>query len=248
VLLPLLDNNWRSVMTLWAVLSCLAAMCWLIISLLARRQFNAALAPASAADNLASRGSIRSILRLPGVKLVLLMSVGVFLYNHGLNNWLPELLRTGGMTATQSGYWAALPMLVGIIGSLTIPRLAIPERRFKILLGLCLAAALASLALQFQQPAVLTSALILQGLVRASMMTVLILTLMELPGMDPRQTGTASGMFFSAAEVGGVIGPLGLGLLYDATGGFSASLYALTAVAAAMAAGTWLLARHNRSD
>jgi cyanate permease len=54
---------------------------------------------------------------------------------------------------------------------------------------------------------------------------VLILTLMELPGMDPRQTGTASGMFFSAAEIGGVLGPLGIGLLYDATGGFTASLY-----------------------
>jgi cyanate permease len=175
------------------------------------------------------------------------MSVGVFLYNHGLNNWLPELLRSGGMDTTQAGLWAALPMLVGIIGSLTIPRLATPERRFYILWGLCLAAGLASFALQYQQPAVLTSALILQGLVRASMMTVLILTLMELPGLDPRQTGTASGMFFSAAEVGGVLGPLGIGLLYDTTGGFTASLHILTAVAIAMAVGTFWLRRNSQS-
>ena len=176
------------------------------------------------------------------------MSVGVFLYNHGLNNWLPELLQSGGMAATEAGFWAALPMLVGIIGSLTIPRLATPARRYYILWGLCLAAGLASVALQFQQPALLTSALILQGLVRASMMTVLILTLMELPGMDPRQTGTASGMFFSAAEVGGVLGPLGIGLLYDATGGFTASLYALSAVAVAMAIGTFWLRRDGQAN
>jgi cyanate permease len=76
------------------------------------------------------------------------------------------------------------------------------------------------------------------------MMTVLILTLMELPGMDPRQTGTASGMFFSAAEVGGVLGPLGIGLLYDATGGFTASLYILSAVSVVMAVGTFWLRRN----
>jgi cyanate permease len=247
VLLPLLNGSWRGVMMLWAGVACAAAVIWLGISLLAQRQFGRALEPASEEDNLASQGSVGTIVKIPGVKLVLLMSVGVFLYNHGLNNWLPELLRNGGMTATTAGYWAALPMLVGIIGSLIIPRLATPERRFRILAGLCLAAGLASLALQFQQPGLLTSALILQGLVRASMMTVLILTLMELPGMNPRQTGTASGMFFSAAEIGGVIGPLGLGLLYDATGGFSAGLYALTAVAALMAAGTGLLARRSRA-
>ena len=78
------------------------------------------------------------------------------------------------------------------------------------------------------------------------MMTVLILTLMELPGMDPRKTGTASGMFFSAAEVGGVMGPLGIGLLYDATGGFSASLYGLTAVSIVLALATVRLAARSR--
>jgi cyanate permease len=39
-----------------------------------------------------------------------------------------------------------------------------------------------------------------------------------------------------------VLGPLGLGLLYDVTGGFDAGLYALTAVAAAMAFGAVRLA------
>jgi cyanate permease len=276
LLLPILDDNWRAVMLVWAAIAVLAAVTWLIISRIATEQFHDELAPAAgkapaaakmpaaakapaaakpdteaaAADGSASAatGGIGSILRIPGVRLVLLMSIGVFLYNHGLNNWLPELLMSGGMDASTAGFWAALPMLVGIIGSLTIPRLATPERRFLILGGLCICAGLASLALQFQQPAVLTGALILQGLVRASMMTVLILTLMELPGMDPRKTGTASGMFFSAAEVGGVMGPLGIGLLYDATGGFSASLYGLTAVSIVLALATVRLAARSRES
>lgn len=246
VLLPLLDNSWRSVMLLWGVIAGIGAAIWLLLSSIAGEAFRAALSPEQSIQGDAPTGvqGIRGILAIPGVTLVLAMSVGVFLYNHGLNNWLPELLRSGGMDAAEAGFWAALPMLVGIIGSLTIPRLATPERRFHILWGLCLAAALASFALQFQQPVVLTSALILQGLVRASMMTVLILTLMELPGLDPRQTGTASGMFFSAAEVGGVLGPLGIGLLYDTTGGFASSLHILSVVAIAMAIGTFWLRRN----
>ena len=73
------------------------------------------------------------------------MGVGVFMFNHGLNNWLPELLRSHGLPIAQASYWAALPTVIGIVGSLLIPRLATPARRFRILLVLCLAALLASL-------------------------------------------------------------------------------------------------------
>ena len=234
VLLPVLDQNWRQLMTLWgAVTVAAAALWWLIATLAGRSQPGLHAAPASAADG-TERITVSRLLRIPGVALVLVMSVGVFALNHGLNNWLPELLRSTGMSATEAGYWAALPMLVGLVGSLVIPRLATPERRFAILLGLCLAAAIACVLLTIDGELPLVSALLVQGLVRSSLMTVLILTLMELPGMSPTSAGTASGLFFSAAEVGGVLGPLGLGLAYDLTQGFNAGLYALTAISVLM--------------
>jgi cyanate permease len=79
-------------------------------------------------------------------------------------------------------------------------------------------------------------------------MAVLILTLVELPGIRPEQAGTASGLFFSAAEVGGVLGPLGLGFIYDVTQGFDAGLYTLTAVSTLMVLGTLRLVRLVRRD
>ena len=136
--------------------------------------------------------------------------------------------------------------LIGILGSLTIPRLATPDRRFIILGILCAAAAISSFLLTLHGPAVTTVALLVQGLVRSTLMTVLILTLVELPGIKPEQAGTASGLFFSAAEVGGVLGPLGLGFIYDLTHGFDAGLYTLTAVSALMLLGTARLARLTR--
>ena len=39
-------------------------------------------------------------------------------------------------------------------------------------------------------------------------------------------------MYFTAGEIGGVLGPLTIGTLYDATGGFTVALYFLAALCA----------------
>jgi len=246
VLMPAFDQDWRAVLLLWGALAAAAMLSWVALASFAGPRTPGFL---RIEDDGALPGGppvIRRLLKLPAVRLVLAMGVGAFLLNHGLSNWLPELLRDGGMSATAAGNWAALPMLVGALGSLIIPRLATPDRRYGILLGLCIAAVGAALALLVVDPRVLPAALVLQGLVRASLMTVLILTLMELPGMDARYAGTASGLFFTFAEVGGVLGPLGLGVLFDLTGGFDAGLYVLAAMAAAMALATVRLGRLAR--
>jgi cyanate permease len=242
VLLPVL-STWRNVFFLWAAVTGAAALTWF---LLARPRPDTG--PTGTDTPSASRTPARELLRLPAVSVVLLMSIGVFLFNHGLNNWLPELLRSSGLTIVEAGYWAAIPTVIGIAGSLLIPRLATPERRFTILFTLCVAAALASVLLQINADLPRLTGLLLQGIARSSMMTVLILTLVELPGIGQQRAGTASGLFFSAAEVGGVMGPLGLGILFDLTGGFTAGLYFLTATALLLAGATLYLKRAAQAD
>ncbi len=244
VLLPWLDGSWRAVMGLWSGFGVAATLTWLLIS--AHPALKHPDDPHTASTGLPQNQVLKILLKQPAVILVLLMSIGVFLFNHGLNNWLPELLRAGGMTLVEAGYWAAIPTVIGIAGSLLIPRLATPGRRFKILIGLSLCAAGASLLLHFQLEPLLFSGLMLQGIARSSLMTVLVLTLVELPGIGERYAGIASGLFFSAAEVGGVLGPISLGLLYDLTGGFDAGLYSLSAVAVALAFGARGLQRLTR--
>ena len=245
VLLPLLES-WRSVMLLWAGVVFFAAALWFLISSSAGARL---LQPQHQGPAVPQTRMILDLVQQPAVVVVLAMSVGVFMFNHGLNNWLPELLRTSGMTITEAGYWAALPTAVGLAGSLLIPRLATPERRFHILVALCISATLASGLLHYtHHELALFPGLFLQGLVRASLMTVLILTLVELPGIGERYAGVASGLFFSTAEVGGVLGPLTLGLLYDMTGGFSAGLHLLSSVAVLMVLGSLYLGRIARRD
>ena len=215
-LLPVLGGDWRSVIWLWSALAGAAGLLWLAISSITGIGRMQSVGP----DESTRTGAVRELLAQPAVRVVLLMSVGAFLYNHGLNNWLVELLANHGLSVVDAGYWAALPTLVGIVGSLVIPRLATPRRRFAILAALCVAALVASILLRFADPLPLAIGLVLQGIARSSMMTVLILTLVELPGIGERRVGVASGIFFTAAEVGGVLGPLGMGVLYESTGGF----------------------------
>lgn len=236
VLLGAFDGSWRSVMIAWAVVSAVAAFVWLTIA--SHPAMASGMDEHTASSSLPQGQILKLLLRQPAVLLVLLMSVGVFLFNHGLNNWLPELLRTAGMSLIEAGYWAAVPTVIGLAGSLLIPRLATPGRRFYILIALSLCAAIASILLHFQFEPLLFSGLLLQGIARSSLMTVLILTLVELPGIGERHVGVASGLFFSAAEVGGVLGPVSLGLLYDVTGGFDFGLYLLTVIALLLAVGS----------
>ena len=67
------------------------------------------------------------------------------------------------------------------------------------------------------------------------------LILVETPGIGERRAGTASGLYFSTAEIGGVGGPVMLGVVYDATGGFATGLTILSCIGLALACCVWAL-------
>lgn len=138
LLMPLYDSNWRLTLITYAGIAILAGVIWWVIASNARnpdaRSREAEVTPAS------SFRVFPQLLRSRVVQIVLIMSLGSFLFNHGLGNWLPEILRVGGMTAKQAGFWATIPVSIGIIATLVIPRLAIPSRRIPMLVGTLLLA------------------------------------------------------------------------------------------------------------
>ena len=237
VLLPLFDNSWRAIFLLWAGVAFLSAFSWFFLATVARSSATAR----QTGPNVSQTRVIGDLIARPAVVIVLLMSISVMMFSHGLNNWLPELLQSHGLSAVNAGYWAALPTMIGIISSLIIPRLATPERRFKILIGLSLAAFSASIMLRLTEPSSLLAGLLLQGIANSSLVTVLILTLLELPEVQERHAGVASGMFFSASQLGGVLGPFTIGVLYSPEIGFSSGLTLLTLISITIVAGSILL-------
>lgn len=228
VMMPLFGQDWHRVLQLWSLLAFATGVLWLAITahpiVRAREKLSAA------EPRKRQREVIAELLELPAVRILLAMCVGTFIFNHSLNNWLPEILRSRGFTPAEAGFWATTPVVVGILGSLTLPRFATPERRHLMLCAFCCAAMVATLLLQAASGPLLISGMVLQGIARSSMFTVMMLTLVEMPGVGERNVGTATGMVFTAAEMGGASGPILLGLVHDVTGGFGTGLALLTVV------------------
>lgn len=228
-LLPML-GNWRAVLQLWAFFSIAAGVIWSLIWLAGRR-----IAVKRATQSAAPQGyrlaDAAGLFSHRNTWLLLAVGMGVFTIDHGLRNWLPEILRAGGLTAAQAGYLASIAVVFGVIGALVFPALAVAKRRRKVLICLFVMSAMGCIALQGWSYPMLVSGLVLVGAASGAMMTISILTLIEQDYVGPERAGIAGGIFFSFAEIGGVMGPVMFGLLYDRTGGFDAPLYVLAAVA-----------------
>ena len=227
-LMPFLGDEWRNVLLLYAGAAMAAGLVWILVS--AHPASRAVEADAAAQPRRRSREVFGNLLRLRPVRIMLVMAVFIFFFNHGLNNWLPEILRSNGMDAIAAGYWASIPTAVGVAAALLIPRFAIPQRRIAILLALFLSASVATQLLHSQVDLLLALGLVCQGIARGSMMAVATLTLVEMREVGPQYAGAAGGLFFSCAEIGGVLGPLTLGVVHDLTGGFDTALNLLTGI------------------
>lgn len=246
IAMPLAGGNWRFVLFAYAAFVVLASAAWLLISA----------HPAVRASELALKKTrrqpqgevFRELLQVPAVRLLLLMSIGIFFFNHGLSNWLPEILRTRGLSAADAGIWAAIPVAIGMVSAIFFSRLAIPQRRYRVMLFLLLCGAAASLLFQSSSLPIIALGLVFQGMGHGTMMTLAMLILVEQPQVGAARAGMAGGLFFSAAEIGGVLGPLSLGVVFDLTGGFSYSLAALTAIMGILLLLLWRLRNTTPSN
>ncbi len=222
VLLPAVGGHWENVMFLFSGIVVLSGVIWFAIS---------SRAPARAMEVLQTRGrkqrpqeAFVELARDPSVRFILLLGLLVFFHNHGMYQWLPDLLHSHGMTPAQSGYWAIIPALVGMISAVTIPRAAVPARRFGILCALFCGAALAVLLIWSGSTFLLATGLVLQGLCRGAVISIVLLLLMDASDGESNRVGSASGLFFSIGEIGGVLGPVSVGVLAHWSGGFDLPL------------------------
>jgi len=228
--LRLAGGNWRVVLTAYGFIALAAALAWFAIS---SHPASRALEHRIAAEPRTPQGRVMlELLDVRALRTVLYLAVGTFFFGHALANWLPEILRTGGIDQADAGYWASIPVAIGIGAALTFPRLAIPSRRIPILAALFTCQMVAPILILAGGGAPLAAGLVLQGLARGSLSTIVLLVLMELREVDPRRMGAAGGMYFTAGEIGGVLGPLTIGTLVDLSGGFAAGLYFLTGLCA----------------
>jgi cyanate permease len=210
-IMPLAGQSWR-LAYLWVGLLALAiAVFWVLF---AREVRVAEAGPGERFNKV-----FRSLIRMRNVRLVLIMGFLSFIVGHGLSGWLPRILESGGLSPQVAGYAASIPVWVGVLVVMIIPRLAPPHKRGRVIAVLSLIGGAVVMATVTVTGPALIVTLVLLGL-SYCLMPMLVLILMDLPEVGSRHMGAASGMFFCIAEVGGFVGPLLLGAIKDLMGGF----------------------------
>jgi cyanate permease len=226
-------GSWRAVFAAYGVVTLAAGVMWAAV----RRARTGRVFPAQARAP-AQPGTTRRLLAVPAMWALLAFGFITFAVNHALGSWTVELLRTNDFDEAYAGTVASIPVLVGIVAALVIPRVAAGRRRTATIVTVQVIGALAMLALldPSQWDASLALPLAAIGVLRASALPLATLMIMD----DARLGGTYAvasvGIYFAVGEFGGLVGPLATGLLVDRTGSFDSAVWVLVVLALAGAA------------
>lgn len=186
-----------------------------------------------------------SILQEKPVFLIALIGLAGLMVDHGLNNWLPQILETKTYSAAETGYLATLPRIGGILGGLLAAQFVILTGNRYGVAAVILTSCSVGLTLVgiFTGAWGLSLALFGLGTASAAVMPLMMAILMDLPQVGAQRMGAAAGVYFAIGEIGGFGGPALLGLLYDATGTFGWGIAALASIALVALVPLWVLRR-----
>ncbi|MEE4603092.1 MAG: MFS transporter [Desulfobacteraceae bacterium] len=233
LVMPLVSGSWRLTFVCYGMLTFSFALLWLF------------LARSSASKPVAVEASIidvfKNLIAVRNVQILLIMALFAFAINHGFSNWLPKIFEENGMSASQAGYAASIPIASGIPAILFLPSLIPPRFRGQAIALFALLSAVNLVLVMKTSGTPLYIALMVLGFVSSPFMPLMLLILMENPSVGTEYMGAAGGMFFCVAEIGGFSGPSIMGILVDLTGTFMAGTIFLAIICIAIAIMTFFI-------
>jgi cyanate permease len=227
VVMPL-AGSWRGALLFYAAVAGLIAIVWMVLG----RDSPQSIAERGTPPGERSKGSYRNVILHPAVLAVIAVGFAGFLANHGLRNWLPQILEADGVPPTRAGLIGALPLVTGILGSILVVPFAARRlgKRRPVAVGLLAMTGITMAAIMFTDGVLRTLLVAVQGFCAAAVIPLLLNTLMETPRVGARHMGTAGGLFFAVGEIGGTLGPVLVGLTADMAGSFTVGILMLSAV------------------
>ncbi|MCV6904055.1 MAG: MFS transporter [Achromobacter xylosoxidans] len=185
------------------------------------------LAADAVTHRLQPHGNPLKALRDKRVLLLALLFLPFPLAIYGLSMWLPTIIKQFGVSDVTTGFLSAVPYLFAVVGLLVVPRHSDRkgERYWHIAIVSAVAAATMAASAWFSAPALQFACICLTAFSIYSIQAVV----WALPGQFLTGASAAVGiaMINSLANLGGYIGPFGIGYIKDATGSTAGGLYFL---------------------
>ncbi len=227
VVLPI-AGGWRGALLVYAGVAVLITLAWVAFG----RDSPESITERGKPLHERAKGSYREVILQPAVLVIIAVGFAGFTANHGLRNWLPQILEADGVSPSLAGLVSAVQLLVGMAGSILVVPIASRgaggRRRVATALLLLAGATLAAIMLTDGWLRVLVVAA--NGFCAAAIIPLMLNTLMETPSVGAKNMGAAAGLFFAVGEVGGMLGPVMVGVTADLTGSFVSGVLLLAAV------------------
>lgn len=236
VAVPVADAaSWRLSVGIWAVPAAVAAAVWFLLN---RRLPASHHAPAMTATTSARPRIARSATVWGLVVLFAMMALS----NYGIITWLPSVLTDVGGSPTLGGTMVALYSAWGVVAALLVPQLATRMRNPFVVVVVCSVVLVGGyLGLVF---APMDATVVWVCALGIGVSTFpLCMTLINKRTRTPQTASVVSGFVQGIGYGLACFGPISLGLLRQATGSWSAPLWALAATAVPGVIAGWFACR-----
>ena len=227
LVMPLVSNSWRLTFVCYGMITFAIALLWFFLA--------GRTVPRTESAHAGIIAVFKNLIGVRNVQIILIMALLAFAINHGFSNWLPKIFEENGMSPSQAGFAASIPIATGIPAILCMPSLIQPRFRGRMISIFALLTAITLILVVTTTGTQLYAGLLVLGFVSSPFMPLLMLLLMESPSVKTQYMGSAGGMFFCVAEIGGFSGPSLMGILVDLTGSFMAGTIFLAVLCVAIA-------------
>lgn len=214
--------GWRNALLVWGAMSVIGFCVWLV-----QAQSAKAMKGNTGAEPSLHRANVWT--SSLAWKITLFMGLQSFNFYVAVA-WLPDILISKGWRPEQAGYMLSLMQLTGIPFNLLIPTVAERMKDQRLATAAAGLVSVAGYVLLFAgHPTALTAAVVLMGIGQGASIS-LALMIFALRTKHAADAAALSGMAQSVGYALAAIGPIGLGLLYDASGSWTWPVAAMVAV------------------